>query len=147
MSPTIGMFTTPRVIQSVVSTMSGPDPRKYVLVSLAGATSAGSLRSVMTLTSAEACFQPDIATYLGSFYIVSVNCATSLAVTDVNNTSLYPLVGAQNIFFVFIRVLFAGPDLFRGSFPFFAILHTLEFIGVILMEHYPCSSTLLFNGM
>ena len=53
---TIRVFTTPRVIRLVVSTASGPDRLKYVLVGLTGATSVGSLRSVMTLASAEAFF-------------------------------------------------------------------------------------------
>ena len=73
---------------------SGPDPQKYVLVGLAGATSAGSLLSAMNLASAEACFQLDVARYLDSCSIVSVNFAASLAVPDVKNTYSYPLVGA-----------------------------------------------------
>ena len=147
MSLTIGMFTTPRVIRSVFLTASGIDPRKYVLVGLAGATGAGSLRLVMNLESAEACFRPDVAMYLNSCYIVSVNCATYLAVPDVNNTSSYPLVSARNVFFIVFGALFSRPDFFQGFLPFFVILHSPDFIGIMLMEHYPCSSTLLFNGM
>ena len=147
MSPTIGMFTTPRVIQLVVSVVSGPNPRKYVLVGLAGATSAGSLRLVVTLANAEACFQPDVTTCLNSLSIVSVNCAASLAVSDVENTSLYPLVGAWNVFLVVVRALFAIPEFVQGFLPFFVILHTLVFIGIMLTEHYPCLQTLLFDGM
>ena len=66
MLPTIGVFTTPRVIRSVVLTALGPNPHKYVLFGLAGANSAGYLRSVMTLASAEACFQPDVVTHIDS---------------------------------------------------------------------------------
>ena len=54
MSPTIGIFNTPRVMQLVASTAPGPNPHKYVLVDWAGATSAGFLRLFMTLASAEA---------------------------------------------------------------------------------------------
>ena len=117
MSPTIGVFTTPRVIRSVVSTASGPDLRKYVLLGLAGDTSAGYLSLVMTLASAEACFQPDVATYLYNCYILSVEYVASLALPDVKNTSSYPFVDTQNIFFVFVGVLFAGPAFFQVSFP------------------------------
>ena len=147
MLTTIGMFNRPRVIQSVVSTASGPNRRKYFLFGLAGATSAGSMRSVMTLASAEACFQPDVATYLDSCSIMSVNCAASLAVPNVKNTSSYPFVGARNVFFVVVRVLFANPEFFQGFFPLFVILHTLEVIRIMLMEQYPCSSTLLVDEM
>ena len=87
----------------------------------------------MTLASTEAFFQPNVATYLDSCYIVSVNCAASLAVSDVKNTSSYPLVGAQNVFFVVVVALFAGPDFFQGFFPFFVILNTLDFIGIMLI--------------
>ena len=127
----------------VVLTALGPDPHKYVLVGMFGAISAGSLRSVMT----KACFQPDVATYLDSCSIVSAKCASSLAVPDVENTYLYPSVGAQNVFFVVIGALLAIPDFFQGFFPFFATLHTLDFIGILLIENYLCLSTLLVNWM
>ena len=147
MSPTIGMFTTPRVIRSVVSAASGSDPRKCFLVCLDGVTSTGSLRSFMTLARAEACSQPDVTTYLDSCFIVSVNGAASLAVPNVKNTSLYPLVGAQNVCFVIVGALFSSPNFFQGFFLFFVILHMLDFIGIMLMGHYPCSSNLIFDGM
>ena len=147
MSLNIGMFTTPRATRLVVSPASGPDPRKYVLDGLAGAISSGSLRSVMTLENAEACFQPDVTTYLDSFSIVSMNCAASVFVPNVKNTSSYHLVGARNVFFFVVEALFAGPNFFQGFFTFFVILHMLEFIGIMLMEHYTCSSTLLFDRM
>ena len=129
----------------VVSTASGPNPHKYVLVGLAGTTSAGSFRLVMTLASAESCFQTDVSMYLDSFSIVSMNCAAYLAVPDVENTSSYPLVSAQNVFFVVVGALLAGPNLFQGFFHFLAILNTLDFIGIMLIEHYLCSSFLLVN--
>ena len=109
---TTGMFTTLRVIRLVVSTAPVPDPHKYVFVGLAGAISAGSFRSVTTWASADACFQPEVATYLNSCSIVSVNCATSLDVPDVKNKSSYPLVGTQNILFVVVGALLAVPDFF-----------------------------------
>ena len=99
---TIGMFTTPKVIQLVVLTVLVPDPHKYILVGLAGATSAWSFRLVMTLANYEACLQPNLFTYLDSCSIMSVNCAASLEGPDVKNTSSYPLVGAQNVFFVVV---------------------------------------------
>ena len=141
------MFTTPRVILLVVSTASGTDPIKYVLVGLAGDTSVGSYRSVVTLASAEACLQPNIATYRDSCSIVSMNCAASLAVPDVKNTSSYNLVGARTVFFVVAESLLADPDFFQGFFPLFAILNTLYFIGIMLIEHYPCLSILLVDWM
>ena len=131
----------------VVSTALGPNPHTYVLVGMAGAASAGSLGSGTTLASTEAFFQTDVATYLDSCYLVFVNCAASLAVPDVKNTSSYPLVGVRNVFFVVIGALFSGPNFFQGFFPFFVILITLEFIGIMLIEHYPCSSTLLVDWM
>ena len=109
----------------VVSTALGPNPHKYVLVGMAGATSTGYLRSVMTLASADAFFQTDVATYLNSCYLLFVNCVASLAVPNVKNRSSYPLVGAQNVFFVVIGALFSGPNFFQGFFPFFVILNTL----------------------
>ena len=112
MSSTIGMFTTPRVIRSVVLTASGPNPQKYVLVGLAGATSAGLFSFVMTLASDEACFQSNVATYLYSCSIVSKNCAASVSIPNVKNKSSYPLVGTQNILFVVVGALLAVPDFF-----------------------------------
>ena len=145
MSPTIGMFNTPRVIRSVVLIALGPDQHNYVLVGMAGATSAWSLRLVMALASAEACFQPNVFTYFDSCSIVSLNCTTSLAIPDVKNTSSYSLVGTRNALFVIVGALFAGPNFFQGFFTFFVILHTLDFIGIMLIEHYPCLSTLLVD--
>ena len=78
---------------------------------------------------------------------MSVNCAASLAVIDVKDTYSYPLIGARNFFFVVAGALLAGPDFFHGFFPLFAILHTLDFIGIMLIEHYTCSSTLLVDWM
>ena len=60
-----------------------------------------------------------------------MNCATYLEVPDVKNISSYPLVGAKNVFFVVVKALFVGPDFFQEFFPFFVILHTLDFIGII----------------
>ena len=138
MSLTIRVFTTPRLIRSVVSTASGPDPLKYVLVGLAGANIVESFRLVTTLASAEACFQPNVATYCDSCSTVSMNCAASLAVPDVKNISSYPLVGARNLFFIVAGALLVNPDFFQGFFPFFEILNRLYFIGIMLMEHYTC---------
>ena len=101
----------------------------------------------MTLASAEACFHPDVATYLYNCYILSVEYVASLALPDVKNTSSYPLVGARNVFFVVVGALFAGPDFFQGFFPLFVILNTLDFIGIMLMKTFPCSSTFLVYGM
>ena len=143
---TIGMFITPRVIRSVVLNASGPDPLKYVLVDLTGATSVGSFMLVMTLPIAEACFQTDCVTYHNTCSIVSMNCAVSLAVPNVKNISLYPLVDARNVLFVVARALLANPNFFQVFFPFFVIVNTLDFIGIMLIEHYPCSSTLLAIG-
>ena len=137
------MFTTPKVILLVVSTTSGPDPLKYVLFGLTGDTSVGYFRSVMTLESTETYFQSDVATYRYSCSIVSIKCATSLAVPNLKNTSLYPLVGARNILFVVSGALLAEPDFFQGLFPFFTILNMLNFIGIMLREHHPSSSALL----
>ena len=101
----------------------------------------------MTLANADDCFQPNVAKYLNSFCIVSVNCAAYLAVPDVKNIYSYPLVGARKVFFIFVGALFSAPDFFQGFFPYFVILHSLDLIGIILMEHYPCSSTLILDEM
>ena len=136
MSSSIGMFNTPRVIRLVVSTASVPDPHKYVLVGLAGAIHAGFFRLVMTLASADACFQPDADTYLNSCSIMSVLCTASLTVPDVKKSS-YPLFGTQNVIFVAVGALLVGPDFFQGFFPFLAILNTLDLILIMLIEHLP----------
>ena len=51
------------------------------------------------------------------------------------------------VFFVVVGALLAGPKFFQGLFPFFAILNTLDFVGIMLIEYYPCSSNLLVDWM
>ena len=116
---------------------SVPDPLKYVLVGLTGDTSVGSFRLVIPFGSAENFFQPHFSTYRDSCSTVSRNCTAALAVPGIKNTYLYPLVGAQNFFFVVARALISDPELFQGFFPFFTILNTLDFIEIILIESYP----------
>ena len=68
-----------------------------------------------------------------------MNYAASLAVLDVKNTSSYTLVGARNFFFFAVAwAPLADPNVFKGFFPFSDIFNTLDFIGIMLIENYPC---------
>ena len=77
----------------------------------------------MTLVSSEACFQPDVATYLNICSIVYMNYAASLAVPDVKKYIFVPFGRRPERLFCCLQGAAFRPQLLPG---FLSLLRHLK---------------------